>query len=151
NTDEVIKKAQEWASKLDPSDKANALPLLEILWLHQQHNVVNKDLLVQMLKSPEEHVRIAAQKVAWFWSDRESHLMPPDPATERGMEFRIGYEKFWTDLDSTKADTAHADHMKEMQTAAPAKKKDPLNKKLDLREDAVATLTIVASQLHFDV
>lgn len=101
NTDEVIAKAQKWEASLDPTKREDALPMLELLWLHQQHNVVNRDLLVKVLKSPEEQARIAAQKVAWFWSDREHHKRGGTDADIAGMQFRTFYESFWHDPDST--------------------------------------------------
>src|SRR5690606_24789232 len=42
DTEEVIQKAKKWASELDSKVKENALPLLEILCLHKQHNVPNR-------------------------------------------------------------------------------------------------------------
>jgi sugar lactone lactonase YvrE/lysophospholipase L1-like esterase/mono/diheme cytochrome c family protein len=95
NSDEVISKAQEWVSHLDPQKKENALPILEILWLHQQCNVKNRELLTAVLKSPEERARIAAQKVAWFWSDREYHQNASADSTVSGMQFRTFYESWW--------------------------------------------------------
>ena len=44
--------------------------LLEILWLHQWHSVVNEDLLKQVLTCPEPHARAAAVKVLCAWRDR---------------------------------------------------------------------------------
>lgn len=153
NSDEVIKKAQAWAGELDRSETENALPLLEVLWLHQQHNRVNRELLVELLKSPEEPVRIAAQKVAWFWSERASHLAAPDPAGVPGMEFRIGYESFWADRDSSMTgapDAAHAGHGKET-AETPSKGKAAAAPALDFREKETAALTIVAVRMEFDV
>ncbi|GAA5225354.1 hypothetical protein GCM10025777_59850 [Membranihabitans marinus] len=106
DTDEVISKAQAWANTLDPSSREDALPLLEVLWLHQQHNVVNRNLLVDLLKSPEQRVRIAAQTVAWFWSDRPTHKRGSADSTVSGMQFRTFYEKYWTEnhLEKTKSE-----------------------------------------------
>jgi azurin len=150
NTEEVIEKAQKWVSKLDPQQKENALPLLEILWLHQQHNIINKELLVKVLKSPEEQARMAAQKVAWFWSDRETHRKGGTGSDISGMQFRTFYERFWSDIDSTKIKTPANEHKVAMKKKV-VQEIDPLNKKRDLQNNAVAVLTIEASQLHFDV
>ena len=97
NGEEVTSKAQEWVSKLDPQNKENALPILEILWLHQQFNVKNRELLTNVLKSPEERARFAAQKVAWFWSDREYHHNASADSSVVGMQFRTFYESWWDD------------------------------------------------------
>ena len=44
--------------------------LLEALWLHQNHNVVNVDLLKRMLASPDFRARAAATRVLCYWRDR---------------------------------------------------------------------------------
>ena len=44
--------------------------LLEALWVHQYHNVVNVDLLKRMLSSPEFRARAAATRVLCYWRDR---------------------------------------------------------------------------------
>ena len=44
--------------------------LLEALWLHQYHNVVNADLLKRMLASPDFRARAAATRVLCYWRDR---------------------------------------------------------------------------------
>ena len=49
--------------------KEDAHHLLEALWLHQQHNVKDFQLLQQVLNSPEPHARIAAKTVKHFWMD----------------------------------------------------------------------------------
>ncbi len=73
NSDEVIKATQQWIKQFDPKNKDHAHPLLEALWLHQQHNVRNTDLLDLVLNSPEPHARIAAATVQHHWG-------PADPA-----------------------------------------------------------------------
>ncbi len=149
-TEEVIQKAQQWVAKLDLDKKENALPLLEILWVHQQHNVVNRDLLGKALKSPESQVRLAAQKVAWAWSNRETHLRGGTGNDISGMQFRTFYEKFWKDPESEKHQTSHAGH----QMAAPAKteqKSDGFDQKLDFRKNETASVTLQAIQLRFNV
>ena len=151
DTKEVIEKAQTYAKTLDPQSKDDALPMLEILWLHQQHNVKNNELLKTVLRSPEEKARIAAQKVAWFWSDRDSHRRGGTTADISGMQFRTFYEKFWENADSTKVEEKHED-MKGHANMAPAKKANESGKrKLELQKDPIAKLTIVAELLAFDV
>ncbi|WP_343702119.1 PVC-type heme-binding CxxCH protein [Chitinophaga sp.] len=66
-TKEVIAKAKEWAAKYNADTEDGAHALLEILWLHQRHNVANKELLQQLQGSPVEHAVRAANRVAWFW------------------------------------------------------------------------------------
>src|SRR5690606_5923215 len=95
NREEVLEQAQAWANALDASDPANALPILEVLWLHQQFSKPNRDLLVKVLQSPEERARIAGQRVAWHWSDRPTHQVASADSTISGMQFRTYYESWW--------------------------------------------------------
>lgn len=67
NRDEVIAAATEWAKQFDPTKGEDAHHLLEVLWLHQQFNVVNEGLLSLMLASPEPHARRAAERVKYIW------------------------------------------------------------------------------------
>lgn len=66
---EVIAATKQWMKQFDPNKKEDAHPLLEALWLHQQHNVRDVELLTQLLKSPEPHARIAANTVKHLWFD----------------------------------------------------------------------------------
>ncbi|MFP6854222.1 MAG: hypothetical protein VB980_00455, partial [Opitutales bacterium] len=65
DTDDVIKTTQAWLKK----NKEPAAQL-EGLWVHQQHNVVNKELLQSLLNSKESNARVAAKTVEQFWRDR---------------------------------------------------------------------------------
>jgi HEAT repeat protein len=44
--------------------------MLEALWVHQQHNVVNEELLKRTLRSPDHRARAAATRVLCYWRDR---------------------------------------------------------------------------------
>ena len=65
DTNDVIKATQNWLKK---NKEPNAQ--LEGLWVHQQHNVVNKELLQSLLNSKERDARIAAKTVEQFGRDR---------------------------------------------------------------------------------
>ncbi len=67
NTGEVMAALEKWLEQFDPTDASDAHHLLEALWLHQQHNVINRDLLDVLLSSPVDHARIAARTVAQMW------------------------------------------------------------------------------------
>ncbi len=67
DTNEVIAAAERWIRNFDPEKKEDAHHLLEALWLHQQHNVRNPQLLAALLKSPEPHARQAAGTVQHHW------------------------------------------------------------------------------------
>ena len=71
---EVIAATVEWMKQFDPNKKEDAHSLLEALWIHQQHNVRNVDLLEQVLKSPEPNARFAAATVKHFWFNVESSM-----------------------------------------------------------------------------
>jgi azurin/lysophospholipase L1-like esterase/glucose/arabinose dehydrogenase len=64
---EVVAATEEWLQQFDPTSEADAHHVLEGLWVHQQHNVVNRDLLNLVLYSPVPHARIAAARVEQLW------------------------------------------------------------------------------------
>ena len=66
-TAEVISETEAWMAQWDPSEPDHAHHLLEALWVHQQHNVENRDLLDLVLNSPVAHARIAARTVERMW------------------------------------------------------------------------------------
>ena len=65
DTDAVITATKNW---LKMNKEPNAQ--LEGLWVHQQHNVVNGELLKSLLNSKERDARIAAKTVEQFWQKR---------------------------------------------------------------------------------
>ena len=70
DSSQVIAAIKDWTAKLDKSDPAYEHHLMEALWIHQWHNVVNGDLLKRMLQSPEPRARAAAGRVLCYWRDR---------------------------------------------------------------------------------
>jgi putative membrane-bound dehydrogenase-like protein len=71
---EVIAATQEWMKQFDPKKKEDAHPLLEALWIHQQHNVRNTQLLAMVQQSPELHARNAANTVQHLWFNVEASM-----------------------------------------------------------------------------
>ncbi|QDU64292.1 Cytochrome c-552 precursor [Planctomycetes bacterium Pan216] len=69
DSDEVIAATQEWMKDFDPNDETEAHHLLEALWVHQQHNVKNEQLLDKLLRSQVDHARVAANTVNHFWGN----------------------------------------------------------------------------------
>jgi putative heme-binding domain-containing protein len=67
---EVIAATNKWAAALDKKDPAYEHHMLEALWVHQWHNVVDVDLLKRTLRSPDHHARAAATRVLCYWRDR---------------------------------------------------------------------------------
>ncbi len=69
DTQEVIAAVQKWAN-LFSNRMEDQHHLMEALWVHQWHNVVNEPLLRQMLQSPDPRARAAAVHVLCYWRDR---------------------------------------------------------------------------------
>jgi putative heme-binding domain-containing protein len=69
-TADVIAALRAWTAGLEEGDPDREHHLLEALWVHQGHNVVNEDLLRRMLRSPEPRARAAATRVLRYWRDR---------------------------------------------------------------------------------
>ena len=61
-TSDVIPAAKKWIAALQTGDANYEHHVLEGLWLHQNHNVVDVDLLQKVLKSPEPKARAAATR-----------------------------------------------------------------------------------------
>ena len=73
---EVMTALAKWIKQWNPKNPAHAHHLLEALWLHQQHNVQNQELLKQVLDSPVIDARIAAATVKQYW-DRDPRKIAP--------------------------------------------------------------------------
>lgn len=71
---EVIAETKKWIKTLDPNSPADAHHLLESLWVHQQHNARDYQLMGELLKSPDPHARIAANTVKHFWFNVERSM-----------------------------------------------------------------------------
>ena len=72
NSSDVITATKEWMKQFDPNKKEDSHHLLEALWVHQQHNVRNVELLDQLLKSPEPLAQFAAKTVQHLWFNVEA-------------------------------------------------------------------------------
>jgi len=67
---QVLPALAKWTNALDPKDPEHEHHLMEALWLHQNHNAVNEELLQRMLRSPDFRARAAATRVLCYWRDR---------------------------------------------------------------------------------
>ena len=76
DTDAVMAELAKWIKQWDAQNPAHAHHLLEALWLHQQHNVINEKLLNTVLGSPVNDARVAAATVKQFW-DRDPRKIAP--------------------------------------------------------------------------
>lgn len=70
DTTAVIGAVKRWVADLDPKDPNYQHHLMEALWVHQWHDVVNRELLERMLRSAEPRARAAAARVLCYWRDR---------------------------------------------------------------------------------
>ena len=69
DSDEAIAATKKWIASLDGADSDYEHHMMEALWVHQHHNVVDQALLVRMLQSPEPLARTAATRVLCHWRD----------------------------------------------------------------------------------
>jgi len=67
---DVIAATKKWAAGLDKNDPNYEHHMLEALWVHQWHNVVDVEFLKRELKSPDHRARAAATRVLCYWRDR---------------------------------------------------------------------------------
>jgi putative heme-binding domain-containing protein len=68
-SEEVLAAAKKWL-RYEQRAKGSEHSTLEVLWLHQYHNVVDVDLLKDTLTSPDFRARSAAVRVLTYWRDR---------------------------------------------------------------------------------
>jgi len=66
----VIAATKTWAAALDKADPNYEHHMLEALWVHQWHNVIDEALLKRELRSPDHRARAAATRVLCYWRDR---------------------------------------------------------------------------------
>ena len=104
----VTAAAKTWIVSLDKSDPDYQHHLLEALWLHQSHNLVNEDLLQQLLRSPEPRARMAATRVLVYWRDRVAKPLELLQAQVNDESSRVRLQAIWglsyfTGADAEKA------------------------------------------------
>ena len=67
---EVAAALHSWIESLDQNDPDHEHQMMEALWIHQWHNLVNVPLLDRMLSSPDDRAVAAAARVLCYWRDR---------------------------------------------------------------------------------
>lgn len=71
-TDDVIAAVRRFSAKLDPqqvtAEEDHAQALLECLWVHEEHRVPNRDLVVKTFQAAEPRVRAAAIRTLGHWA-----------------------------------------------------------------------------------
>jgi putative heme-binding domain-containing protein len=70
DSDQVVAAVKKWIAGLDANDPEYEHHLLEGLWVHQYHNVVNEDVLRRLLRARSFRARAAAARVLCYWRDR---------------------------------------------------------------------------------
>lgn len=68
--DQVLAATAKWLAGFDKKDPDYEHHVLEGLWLHQNHNFVNAQLLKQVLEASDFRARAAATRVLCYWRDR---------------------------------------------------------------------------------
>ena len=70
DTDDVMAALKSWVGGLNRDDPDYWHHLLEALWVHQHHDVVDPEFLQSLLRCPEPKARAAATRVLCYWRDR---------------------------------------------------------------------------------
>jgi len=133
DTKEVIAATQKWMQDFDPNDEKEAHHLLEALWMHQQHNVRNEELLNQLLNSEVKHAALAANTVNHFWHNVDAtgargfaaeaevefvEFNPPKHLSPADQEaYKLGAEVFQRESHCM---TCHQSHGKGLGNAYPS-------------------------------
>ena len=68
--DEVMPQLEKWIAGLDKNDEQYEHNLLEALWMFQDFDVVQTELLAQLLRAKDPRARAAATRVLLYWQDR---------------------------------------------------------------------------------
>ena len=71
---DVAAALEKWLAGRDKNAESFQHNLLESLWVKQHHNIVDRELLTALLRSPESRARAAATRVLSHWRD----LLPED-------------------------------------------------------------------------
>ena len=74
DTTKVIAGVRQWAAGLDSKDSNYEHHMMEALWVHQWHNVVDAERLTRMLNSPEANKHISYCRAA-LTTDKPQHTL----------------------------------------------------------------------------
>jgi azurin/glucose/arabinose dehydrogenase/lysophospholipase L1-like esterase len=67
NSKKVVQETDEWIQELDPQSSDYEHHVLEGLWVHQWHNIVDAPLLKKVLNFEDHRARAAAVRVLSYW------------------------------------------------------------------------------------
>ena len=90
DTDVVIPATRDWVKQFDPAKKEDGIPMLEALWIHQQHNVRDADLLELVMSSADPHVVMGAKTVKHWWGAADPASGPKELEKEEEMDIKPG-------------------------------------------------------------
>ena len=124
-TSDVIPAAKKWIAALQTGDANYEHHVLEGLWLHQNHNVVDVDLLQKVLKSPEPKARAAATRVLTYWRDRVPQPLEMFSAQVNDESGMVRLHAIWglsyfTGDDARKASEVEKDRAATKASSSPA-------------------------------
>ncbi len=103
--DDVIAACKQWMQSLDQQSPDYQHHLLEALWVHQHHHVVNEPLLRKLLASEDHRVRAAAATVLRAWRKKipnADELIQPLVVDEH-PRVRLTGVLICSDIDSSQA------------------------------------------------
>ncbi|MBI1831504.1 MAG: HEAT repeat domain-containing protein [Planctomycetes bacterium] len=114
-TEDVVAATAEWLGKLDKKDADFEHHQLEGLWLHQNHNVANRDLLKKVLASPDHRARAAAARVLCYQRDQISDSLEIFKELANDKHPRVRLEavraaSFFTNPDAVEVVLIAAEH-----------------------------------------
>ncbi len=140
-TAEVIAAAKKWLAGLDKADADYEHHVLEGLWLHQSHNVVDVDLLKSVLKAKDFRARAAATRVLTYWRDRVPAPLELLSAQVNDEHPRVRLQAIWAlsyfnGADAAKAAEVAVESLIHPQDAYLKHQLDETNKTLDRRVKA---------------
>ena len=140
-TTEVIAAAQKWLKGLDTGNPDYEHHVLEALWLHQAHNVVDESLLKKVLRSPEPKARAAATRVLTYWHDRVSEPLELFRTQVNDESANVRLQAIWglsffTGDDAAKASEVVVESLIHPQDVYLKHQLEETNKTLDRRVKA---------------
>jgi putative heme-binding domain-containing protein len=114
-SEDVIAATAEWLSKLDKSDADYEHHVLEGLWVHQNHNVAQRDLIKKVLAMPDHRARAAAARVLCYQREQVSDALEIFKALADDKHPRVRLEavraaSFFTNPDAIEVVLIAAEH-----------------------------------------
>lgn len=103
---DVIAGVGKWIASLDKGSANYEHDVLEALWVHQHHNVVDTSLLEQCLHAKDHRARAAAVRVLQAWRDRVSNTLDLLKQAANDNEPRVRLQAIWASSFLPQAEAA---------------------------------------------